>query len=651
MLIACASNRLIKRRELLIAAVIESLEQRRLLSIAFAPLQVLPVNTVNATSAVTSADFNGDGFTDLAVAEIGTGSLAIFPGNGDGTFKASETVTDNLHDGTPKYSIVTAAFDNSHPNNEDIVVSSAKHVSIILGNGDGTFKAPTVLSLKYPTYNVSRVAIGDFVGDGREDLAILYNGGYASVQVLAGNGDGTFKAPVVTQFARSVVGHSNVAVLSSATGDFNGDGKTDLCISDANGTCYELLSDASGDGKFQSSTLFDPGTMCLVASSDVNGDGHTDVVIAEESGSTIYTLLGTGDTNGTFGDPVSSPGDGQTVDQFAVGDIDGDGNPDAVELNYYTDDSSVTEMTGCGDGTFSSHGKTQDTNPNAPAPEEGVHPEGLNLFPALASREGEGEAAPNLAPSVAKAQLPDIVVSGPTVVFLNNESTNGQAPAITSAASAMLTVNEAANFTITTTGSPAVTSVVEKGALPDGITFKENANGKFKLIGTPLPGSAATYPISFVAKNGVTPNAKQTFTLTVNNQPPVFTSDNSTTLTARTTSTFTVITTGSPAATITESGALPPGITFTAKSNGKAKLTGASAPRFAGTYPIVFTAKNGAKPNGKQTFNLIVQKAPSSASAPAIAPNFAADGIVVSSIGDDTILGGALDPLDRAPAR
>jgi putative cofactor-binding repeat protein len=177
------------------------------------------------------------------------------------------------------------------------------------------------------------------------------------------------------------------------------------------------------------------------------------------------------------------------------------------------------------------------------------------------------------------------------------------APTITSANNTTFTVGTAGTFAPTATGTPAPTWS-ESGTLPAGVTFNV-ATGV--LAGTPTVGG--TYPITFTAQNGVTPNASQNFTLTVNFAPTI-TSANNTTFTAGVAGTFTLTATGTPAATWSESGALPAGVTLDA-------ATGilAGTPTVSGTYPITITAQNGVAPNASQNFTLTVDCPPSITSA------------------------------------
>jgi hypothetical protein len=184
-----------------------------------------------------------------------------------------------------------------------------------------------------------------------------------------------------------------------------------------------------------------------------------------------------------------------------------------------------------------------------------------------------------------------------------------QAPAITSANATTFTVGQAGSFTVTTTGFPTP-SITKSGALPSGVTFTDNGNGTGTLSGTPAAGTGGTYAITFTASNGVSPDAVQNFTLTVN-QVPAITSANATTFTVGQAGSFTVTTSGFPAASITRGGAaLPSGVTFTDLGNGTGTLSGTPAAGTGGTYAITFTATNTAGSSPTQNFTLTVNQAP-----------------------------------------
>ena len=172
-------------------------------------------------------------------------------------------------------------------------------------------------------------------------------------------------------------------------------------------------------------------------------------------------------------------------------------------------------------------------------------------------------------------------------LVLNEKS----APTIISSNSASSIVGAAFSTTVTTNGEPAP-AITETGALPAGLTFVDNGNGTATLAGTPAAGSGGSYPITITATNA-SGTTTQAFTLT-NSGAPTITSPNAVTFYSGTASTYTVTTTGYPVATITESGTLPTGLTWTVPSppTGSATITSTTAAVATGTYPVSISATN-----------------------------------------------------------
>jgi len=219
-------------------------------------------NTSSAPyDAVQVADMNGDGVQDL-VAPNGLG-ITVSLGNGDGTFRT-------LGSPQPGSSAAFAIGDLNGDGWPDVaVINSFAGVNIFLGNGDGTFQA----GVSYPAGVLPwQIAFGDFNNDGKLDIVVTninnVNITSTSVNVLMGNGDGTF-APAVSY--ATAAGPAYVA-----TGDFNGDGATDLAVVTGSGVSVLL---GHGDGSFAAPvnyTLSQPGPLLV---RDLNGDGIADIAV------------------------------------------------------------------------------------------------------------------------------------------------------------------------------------------------------------------------------------------------------------------------------------------------------------------------------------------------------------------------------------
>jgi hypothetical protein len=271
--------------------------------------------------AVATGDFNGDGKLDLAVADGFGNSVSILLGNGDGTFQ--NAVAYSLIG----YPVAIAAADFNGDGKLDLVVVCQRRsqVSVLLGNGDGTFQA----HVDYSTgLNPQAVAAGDFNQDGKLDLAVV-NYHDNSVSILLGNGDGTFQAHV-----DHATGN---APLSVTTGDFNKDGIPDLAVVNNNDNTVSILL-GNGDGTFKTHVDYATGLVPdFVAAADFNADGVLDLAVVNAVG-TVSILLGNGD--GSFGAHVDySTG---VNPQFAVvGDFNGDGDLDLAVANYSSNNISI----------------------------------------------------------------------------------------------------------------------------------------------------------------------------------------------------------------------------------------------------------------------------------------------------------------------
>src|SRR6266513_1200866 len=193
------------------------------------------------------------------------------------------------------------------------------------------------------------------------------------------------------------------------------------------------------------------------------------------------------------------------------------------------------------------------------------------------------------------------------------------APAFTSATSVIFPQGIEDTFTITTSANP-VAKITSSGKLPGGVKFVDNGDGTATLSGRPGGGLGLVgdYPLTFTASNGVPPAGTQNFTLTIT-RPPRITSVNNTTFVVGTAKTFTITTRSTvPKSTLSFTGTLPGGVTFTPLANGTATLSGTAVAGSEGVYFLTITAANGILPNAMQLFKLTVQDTAPVLHAPAI---------------------------------
>jgi hypothetical protein len=261
----------------------------------FAPSNDSPITVGNFPQAVRIGDFNNDGRLDLAVANANDDTVSILLGNGDGTFTPA-TGSPVPVGGFPFF---LAIADFNRDGNADIGVSnqSDSTVTILLGNGDGTFTQANGSPIQGFNYNPAQIVAADFTGDGVPDLAVtnftaVQPSTVGTVSVMIGKGDGTFTPANGSPIS---VGVDPFAMVAA---DFNQDGKTDLAVAN-----YGLITDyptqtlslllGNGDGTF---TAY--GTPTQLANSpndlvaaDYNGDGTTDLAIPNIADFDISILL------------------------------------------------------------------------------------------------------------------------------------------------------------------------------------------------------------------------------------------------------------------------------------------------------------------------------------------------------------------------
>jgi Big-like domain-containing protein/VCBS repeat protein/centrosomal CEP192-like protein len=301
----------------------------------------LPTTVGNFPIVIGAGDFNGDGKIDLAVGNGDDNSMSILIGNGDGTFTTNTTLSLS---GTPIWIDVNDYNGDGIPDIAVAISNSPGSISVFLGAGDGTFTLKSSPAVgDFP----EQFAVGDFNGDGNLDFVAADENG-TDLTILLGNGDGTFTlgtTPPAVPYGTSV-----------GAGDFNEDGKLDLAIADSNGVDILL---GNGDGTFQSPTTVTNGSFFTqsVVVADFNNDGHLD--FAGVDNGSAYVFLGDGTGSFTMGSAATVS---QDAEEFGIvaGDFNGDGNVDIVvgilnpPVPPFTSPVTFYLMTGDGGGNLRS---------------------------------------------------------------------------------------------------------------------------------------------------------------------------------------------------------------------------------------------------------------------------------------------------------
>ncbi len=296
--------------------------------------------TTGRVTSLAVADVNGDGLNDIVASGVGasstsSGHLVVFVNNGDGTFRTTTDV------GAPQTAFVIddvngdASVDIVMPAGFDSSGTGLPGVLTFLGNGDGTFRSPVTSATSVARADGPFVT-GDFNGDGKTDLLL-------DTLVLLGNGDGTFTAGPALPSSIGFVG------FNAAVGDVDRDGKLDIAYTSIAGFVQVLLG--NGDGTFRIGARYAaPASAGPVSITEIDGDGNPDLVVGVVRQGLILPssndalalrtqfLLGRGD--GTFvGAPVASSGytTNSSAPQTALADFDGDGRLDALVADAAAD--------------------------------------------------------------------------------------------------------------------------------------------------------------------------------------------------------------------------------------------------------------------------------------------------------------------------
>jgi uncharacterized repeat protein (TIGR01451 family) len=431
-----------------------------------------PVATGSGPFAIVTADFNGDGHLDLAVSNSGDNTVTLLLGHGDGTFTLKSTSSV----GSLPQVLIPGDF------NEDGILDLAVSneidgtVSILIGVGDGTFQAQTTVSTGGSGSPIGLIG-ADYNGDGHMDLAAVNAG---DVAILLGNGAGVF-----TLFANPSTGSGDL--IAGVAGDYNGDQKVDLVVSDR--TAGEaFLFPGNGDGTFGAPTTYTTAAGSFgVATADFNGDGALDLAFANGAANNVAIFLQQL--------PVElSP----TSLNFGYQLIHTTSAAQVVMLTNNT--GAALSITGI---SFVGPDSTEFGQTNTCGASVGIA--GTCTISVTFTPTVQG-------PRMATMQVADSATTSPQTLALSGAGATQ--PAITSGNAATFVVGVAGSFTVTTTGLP-VPAISETGALPTGVMFNDNGDGTATLAGTPGANTEGTYALTLTASNGFGMNATQSFTLNV----------------------------------------------------------------------------------------------------------------------------------------
>jgi hypothetical protein len=287
--------------------------------------------TGNQPFSIAPGDFNHDGIADLVVANSGSNTVSVLLGDGDATFKAQTTYAT----GGGPYSVAVGDFNGD--GNPDLAVANFTDntVSVLLGNNDGTFQTQQIYAAGG---GPNSVVVADLNGDGNLDLAVA-NSTDGTVSILLGKGDGSFDAQQT--FA---TGNGPASIF---VGDFNGDGVPDLAVANNGDNTVSVLLGV-GDGTFHTQVPYATGENPIsVTAADLLGNGVLDLAVANLSGDFLSILNGNGD--GTFqAQTIQSTGEGPY--SVVTGSFSGLGHADLATANSVG--NSVTLMMNQGNGTF-----------------------------------------------------------------------------------------------------------------------------------------------------------------------------------------------------------------------------------------------------------------------------------------------------------
>ncbi|HEV7204916.1 MAG TPA: putative Ig domain-containing protein, partial [Jatrophihabitans sp.] len=529
---------------------------------------------VATTLSETGALPSGVSFTDNG---DGTATLAGTPASGTaGTYPFTISATNGASPATTQTFTLTVL--------ESPVITSADHATFVVGSA-GTFTVTTASAAAVTITKTGALPTGVSFHDNGDGTATLGGtpasgtGGTYPISITASDGS----TPDATQ-AFTLTVNQPPAITSADHATFTLG-------------AFGSFTVTTAPGFPTATTIIETGALPSGVSFTDNGDGTA-------------ALAGTPTAGGTY--PVTiKASNGVAPDATQSFTLTVNQAPDITSADH------TTFAVGSG-GTFTvttAHGV-----PSAVALTlTGTLPSGVSFHD-----NGDGTATLAGTPAAGTGGSYSLSIKAANTAGFTTQSftlTVTERASVTSADHTTFVVGSAGSFTVTTTaGFPTATTITETGALPSGVSFTDNGDGTATLAGTPAPGTVGSYPVTISATN-TAGTRQQAFTLTVQpaNAPPVITSVDHATFAVASAGSFTVTTTaGYPTSTpLTETGALPSGVSFHDNNNGTATLAGTPAAGTGGTYPFTITASNGVTPNPTQAFTLTVNQKPAITSSAA----------------------------------
>jgi hypothetical protein len=283
-------------------------------------------------TAITTVDLNQDSFTDLITTNISSNTISILLGNGDGTFRDQI----QLHVCQEPRALAMGDFNEDGHSDVALACSGGDEIALLLGHGNGRFEE----GQRYPVHRTPiALATDDINRDGHADLVVALRND--KVKVFLGNGTG--------EFLHGVQYEHGDTPTSVALSDLNADGKLDLVVTNG-GPMSNAVSIwlGNGDGSFRDPKDYSTGHRPLgVSFADFNNDHHSDLLVINGEKDCFTTFLGNG--NATFRPGKDSGADAGPNFGLAK-DFNGDRLVDVAIVNIQSNDLSI--LFGKGDGTF-----------------------------------------------------------------------------------------------------------------------------------------------------------------------------------------------------------------------------------------------------------------------------------------------------------